>query len=184
MLYMMRHGKTEWNKKYKLQGQTDVRLAEDGIAMAEKAARDYADVHFDICFSSPLSRARRTAEILLENRNVPIVTDERLLEMCFGDCEGVENCLETEGCLAGELFRAPENYTKLPEGAESLDELFARVGDFLDNVALPLVREGKDVLIVGHGVMNSCIYSIINDLPREKFWSADCENCKLVKLLQ
>ena len=83
MLYIMRHGKTEWNKKKKLQGRTDIPLCREGIEMAEKAREEYKDVHLDICYCSPLIRTRKTAEILLEGRNVPIVTDDRLKEMCF-----------------------------------------------------------------------------------------------------
>ena len=85
MLYIMRHGKTEWNKKKKLQGRTDIPLCQEGIEMAEKAREEYKDVHLDICYCSPLIRARKTAGILLEGRNVPIVTDDRLKEMCFGE---------------------------------------------------------------------------------------------------
>ena len=44
MLYIMRHGKTEWNKKKKLQGRTDIPLCREGIEMAEKAREEYKDV--------------------------------------------------------------------------------------------------------------------------------------------
>ena len=84
MLYIMRHGKTEWNKKKKLQGRTDIPLCHEGIEMAEKAREEYKDVHLDICYCSPLIRARTTAEILLEGRNVPIVTDDRLIVLKKG----------------------------------------------------------------------------------------------------
>ena len=50
MLYVMRHGKTDWNKVYKLQGRTDIPLNDEGRQMAERAAAEYADVHFDICY--------------------------------------------------------------------------------------------------------------------------------------
>ena len=79
MLYIMRHGRTDWNDRNKLQGQTDIPLNESGRRMAEEAAAKYADIPLDICFCSPLIRARETAEILLNGRNVPIRTDERLL---------------------------------------------------------------------------------------------------------
>ena len=51
MLYIMRHGKTEWNKKKKLQGRTDIPLCREGIEMAEKAREEYKEVHLDICYS-------------------------------------------------------------------------------------------------------------------------------------
>ena len=80
MLYIMRHGKTDWNAKHKLQGRTDIPLNEEGIQMAEQAKEKYKDVNFDICYCSPLVRAKQTAEIVLEGRNIPIVYDDRLME--------------------------------------------------------------------------------------------------------
>ena len=54
MLYIMRHGKTDWNAMRKLQGRTDIPLNEEGRQMAEHARTEYADIHFDICYCSPL----------------------------------------------------------------------------------------------------------------------------------
>ena len=45
--------------------------------MAEAAHTEYLDVHFDVCYTSPLIRAKETAEIVLRDRNVPIITDDR-----------------------------------------------------------------------------------------------------------
>lgn len=83
MLYIIRHGKTEWNAKRKLQGRTDIPLNDEGRLMAEKARDEYKDIHFDVCYCSPLIRAKETAEILMKGRNIPIITDDRLMEMCF-----------------------------------------------------------------------------------------------------
>lgn len=81
MLYIMRHGRTDWNERHKLQGRTDIPLNANGRQMAEKAREEYADVHFDVCYCSPLIRARETAEIVLRGRDIPIIPDERLVEM-------------------------------------------------------------------------------------------------------
>ena len=72
MLYIIRHGKTDWNLKHKLQGRTDIPLNDEGRAMALEAGERYKDVHFDVCYCSPLIRARETAELLLKGRDVPI----------------------------------------------------------------------------------------------------------------
>ncbi len=182
MLYIIRHGKTDWNVRHKLQGRTDVPLNEEGRQMAEAARAEYLNVHFDICFCSPLVRARETAEILLKGRNIPILTDDRLAEMGFGSFEGIENSFQIPDCPINELFYSPEKYTAPPGGAESLDDLFARTGAFLKERVDPLLKEGKDVLIVGHGAMNSSIVCQVRQLPRAQFWSAGIENCKLMKL--
>ncbi len=183
MLYVMRHGKTDWNKVYKLQGRTDIPLNDEGRQMAERAAAEYADVHFDICYCSPLIRARETAEILLRGRNVPIVTDDRLVEMSFGIYEGKEISFSDPECPINQLFLHPEDYTVPVRDGESLDELFARTGEFLEEVVMGQVRAGKDVLIVGHGAMNSSIVCRILNKPRADFWKAGIDNCRLMKLM-
>ena len=182
MLYIIRHGKTDWNALHKLQGRTDVPLNDEGRRMAEEAREAYRDIHFDVCFCSPLSRARETAEILLRGRDVPVLTDDRLAEMGFGSYEGLENSFQIPDCPINVLFRSPEKYDSPPGGAESLDELFARTGAFLRERAEPLLKEGKDVLIVGHGAMNSSIVCQVRQLPRSQFWSAGIENCRLMRL--
>ena len=60
LIYIVRHGLTEWNKLKKLQGAADIPLAKEGILLAEKTGEALKNVKFDICFTSPLSRARKT----------------------------------------------------------------------------------------------------------------------------
>lgn len=183
MLYIMRHGRTDWNDRKKLQGRTDIPLNETGREMAKKAAVEYADVNFDVCFCSPLVRALETAEIFLKNRDVPINTDERLVEMGFGDYEGFENSFQIPDCPVNVLFKEPEKYITPVAGGESFEDLFKRTGSFLREVIEPLLEQGKDILIIGHGAMNSSIVCQVKNIPIEQFWSAGIENCKLMKLM-
>lgn len=182
MLYILRHGKTDWNVLYKTQGRIDIPLNDTGRKMARDAHDKYMDINFDVCYCSPLSRAKETAELILEGRDVPIIFDDRLMEMSFGIYEGTEKVFEKPECPLRPLFLDPVNY-KAVEGGESFEELYARTGAFLDEVALPLVEEGKDVLIVGHGAMNLSIITRIKDIPLERFWETSIENCKLFKLI-
>ena len=119
MLYIIRHGKTDWNNRHKMQGRTDIPLNEEGRQMAEAAREEYRDIHFDICFSSPLIRAKETAEILLRGRNVPILTDDRLMEMSFGRFEGLENSFRIPDCPINELFFRPDQYIAQPGAAKT-----------------------------------------------------------------
>ena len=73
MLYIMRHGKTDWNIQHKLQGRTDIPLNEEGRQMAKQAREDYLNIPIDICYCSPLIRARETAELVLQGRNISIL---------------------------------------------------------------------------------------------------------------
>ena len=183
MLYIMRHGRTDWNVRHKLQGRTDIPLNEEGRRMAEKAREEYRDVPLDICYSSPLVRARETAEIVLGGRGIPILTDDRLREMSFGSYEGTENSFSIPDCPVNVIFQAPEKYTASVGGAETFDELFDRTGSFLREVIDPLLEQEKNVLIVGHGAMNLSIISQIRNLPRKEFWSTGIENCRMIRLL-
>lgn len=181
MLYIIRHGKTDWNALRKLQGRTDIPLNDEGRQMAALAAEEYRDVHFDVCYSSPLIRAKETAQILLQGRDIPIYTDDRIVEMSFGEYEGVENSFKIPDCPINDFFHRPQDY-RAPAGAESMEELFARTGEFLREVVNPLLEDKKDVLIVGHGAMNCSIVCQVKGWPIEKFWDEGIENCKLIQL--
>ena len=95
MLYIMRHGKTDWNAKHKLQGHADIPLNEEGRQMAEKAREEYDGPVFDVCYCSPLVRAKETAEIFLKGTHTPIIADPRLIEMSF--CLLYTSCKQKNG---------------------------------------------------------------------------------------
>ena len=183
MLYIMRHGRTDWNVRHKLQGRTDIPLNEEGRRMAEKAGEEYRDVPLDVCYCSPLVRAKETAEIVLRGRDILILTDDRLREMSFGEYEGIENSFSIPDCPVNVIFQHPEDYTRSVGGAETFEELFARTGEFLREVIDPLMNEGKNVLIVGHGAMNLSIISRIRKLPIKDFWTPGIVNCKMIRLI-
>ena len=178
----MRHGKTDWNLLHKLQGQTDIPLNDMGRKMAREAGERYKDIHFDVCYCSPLVRARETARLVLEGRDVPVIIDDRLAEMGFGIYEGTEEVFEKPECPVRVLFFNPEKYEAV-DGAESLESLIKRTSEFLEEVAMPLVNEGKDVLIVGHGAMNSAIICLVKHKSVDQLWEEGIENCRLIKLL-
>ena len=183
MLYIMRHGRTDWNDEHRLQGHTDVPLNAEGRLMAERAREEFRNVDLDVCYSSPLIRAKETAEIFLQERNIPIRTDDRLKEMCFGVYEGLQNSFSIPDCPINVLFQSPEKYTASVGGAETFDELFARTGSFLREVIGPLMEQRLNVLIVGHGAMNMSIVCQIRHLPIERFWTAGIDNCKMMRLI-
>ena len=152
--------------------------------MAEAARKEYKYVPIDICYCSPLIRAKETADIFLKGRDIPIVYDDRLKEMGFGIYEGVENSFSIPGCPVNEFFYHPEKYIEPVEGGESLDNLFGRTGAFLDEVVYPQLAEGKNILIIGHGAMNSAIVCRIKfSGDRSRFWEEGIPNCKLIQLI-
>ena len=135
-----------------------------------------------MCFCSPLVRAVETAKLVLEGRDIPISYDDRLKEMNFGIYEGIEESFSIPDCPINVVFKDPANY-KAVENGESLEDVFARTGDILENEIMPLVNAGKDVLIIGHGAMNSTIICQIRGLDKSHLWDEPIENCRLVKLI-
>lgn len=179
MLYIIRHGKTDWNVRYKLQGNTDIPLNEEGRQQAREAAREYKDVRFDIAFCSPLGRAQETARILLAGRDIEIVTDERLREVGFGPYEGTERVFEHPESPIYSFFKDPEHYVA-PAGAESFEELLGRTSAFLDEQVYPLLNKGVSVLIVAHGALNSALICNYKKRELKDFWRSGIPNCKLI----
>ena len=175
------HGKTIWNEEHRLQGQTDIMLSEEGIKMAEAAAKEYSEIPFDICFVSPLKRAKLTADIILRGRNIPIIEDDRLKEMNLGSLEGQVYVPMRPDSQVKNLFERPREY--VPEGSgETLEELYSRTKEFMESKAIPIHKEGKMVLVVGHGAL---ITSIISQYKNQEFNLGRIlvENCKLIRLL-
>ena len=83
-------------------------LNEEGRQMAKIAGEKYKDINFDVCYCSPLVRAKETAKLVLEGRNVPIIYDERLREMSFGIYEGMENPAKATDSPIRTFFKEPE----------------------------------------------------------------------------
>ncbi len=180
MFYILRHGQTDWNVAHKLQGQTDIPLNEKGKEMALAAGERYRACDFDICYCSPLIRAKETAQLFLKERDIPIVCDDRLKEMSFGVYEGAQDVFVHPEWDIYSLFHQPEEYVNIVEGGESFSDLFDRTRDFLEEVLIPHMKRKDNVLVVGHGAMNACILCQIKGIPITQFWSQKLGNCELV----
>jgi broad specificity phosphatase PhoE len=84
----IRHGETDWNLERKLQGSCDIELNATGLAQAERLAARLADEPCDIIFTSDLTRARKTAEIINTRHGAELVASSKLREASFGEFEG------------------------------------------------------------------------------------------------
>ena len=158
-LYLLRHGRTLWNEEGRLQGRTDVPLSEEGRRSALAAGAALGNVSFDAAFSSPLQRARETAELILQGKNVLIQTDARLIELSFGAAEGMRLCdFQEEQRPTRTLFAAPECYVP-PTGGESYEALVRRCRSFLDKRIVPEERRWAHVLVVAHGAAVRGLFS-------------------------
>jgi probable phosphoglycerate mutase len=177
-IYLFRHGETDWNKARRLQGQSDIPLNAFGRELAVKTAEALQHVSFDAAFSSPLCRATETARILLGTRSIPLITDCRLMEINFGDCEGwgFDEAKKDPAHPLYCFFRQPQAYIP-PAGAETFQDAHNRSKAFFTEKILPLEEQCKNVLIVAHGAFNRCVLNALAEISLEDFWNIELPNC-------
>jgi broad specificity phosphatase PhoE len=149
-LILVRHGQTDWNLQRRYQGQKDIPLNAEGLRQAQTLAALLSHEVFDAIYSSDLQRALQTAQILLDGRGIPLVTDTRLREIGFG---------EWEGELFQEMFaKYPDRFAlsrndpavTMAPGGESVAQVAERTNAVAAEIAR-LYPSGR-VLIVTHGM--------------------------------
>ena len=154
-LYVVRHGETVWNKLHKVQGVADIPLAENGISLAEKTGEALKNVFFDLCITSPLIRARKTAELILEKQTgkVPVIEDARIQEINFGVLEGVVCMNDAREYLDPQMekfFTDPWNFER-PKDGENIQDILTRTKDFWEELIHDPALADKTILIASHG---------------------------------
>lgn len=163
-IFIVRHGETEANKQGYLQGWSDDPLNENGILLAEITGRGMKGIRFDACISSPLSRAKETAEIILgESENcIPISFDDRIKEMSFGDFERLS--IKDEKVVG--FLEKPDVDYKFPDG-ESARELMERTQGFLRELIAK--DDDKTYLVSTHGCALRAMLNFLYEDPSD-FW--------------
>jgi probable phosphoglycerate mutase len=177
ILYLIRHGETEWNKARRIQGHSDIALNASGILQAERLAEWYKTKAFHAIYASDLERARHTANRLAEAIGISVRTLPSLRERCYGEWEGLTyeeirarfHAVDPDPSLYGiESFEAMQQraaacLTGL--AAAHINETIAAVshGGFI-NAFLHLVTEGKQ----GTGISRIdntgvCVFRYAND---------------------
>lgn len=140
IVYMVRHGQTDYNKKRIMQGISDIDLNSEGKRQAKEAKEKLKDVNFDICFSSPLARAYETAKIIVGNK-CDILFNDLLTERDLGKFEG-KNYEQYKKYDFWDI-KSNSNYN----GVETVKDLFIRTKKFLDELKN---KDYNKVLIVSH----------------------------------
>ena len=178
LLYLMRHGQTDWNEQGLVQGASDIPMNDTGRGQARQAAEALKDIPFDLVLTSPLSRARETAELVTAGRNIPIRVSENLKEMSFGIYEG-----KTSRMYPGirEIFLHPERY--VPIGGESFEDLDKRCRAFLHQAA-ELEGQYSCLLVCTHGAAIRGLLRAIQNTPVRDFWAGPSQPNCAVNLLQ
>ncbi|MEC4811727.1 MAG: histidine phosphatase family protein [Scytonema sp. PMC 1069.18] len=171
-LLLVRHGETQWNRETRFQGGIDVPLNDNGRQQAQKAAQFLKDVEIDFAVSSPMSRPKETAEIILQyHESINLELQDGLKEISHGLWEGkLEKEIEQE--FPGELhrWRTIPAEVQMPEG-ENLRQVWERsVAAWQTIVETALAKGLKTGLVVAHDATNKTLLCHVLGLSPEHFW--------------
>ena len=175
-LFVCRHGQTEHNDNGIVQGQMDSRINERGREQAEKLRDRLEGEDVSKIYSSSMTRAIETAEIVAEPHNLDIEESELLKEVARAKFEG-----ESFNDLIEEISGSEtEDYLWKPEGGESLEELKERGAKFLNDIKEK--HREETVVVVSHGgTISSTLLGILGHSAKNSYRIKQ-ENCCINKL--
>ncbi len=155
-LVLVRHGQSEWNEKNLFTGWKDPELTQKGAQEARNAGRELLgqEYVFDVMYTSALRRAQETGRIILEEMgltDIVTVRDQRLNERDYGDLSGLNKDDARERWGEDQVHVWRRSYDTPPPGGESLKDTANRVLPYFEEVILPSLVAGKNVLVAAHG---------------------------------
>ena len=187
ILYLIRHGQTQWNLERRMQGRLDSPLTETGIKQAHKHGsllKVIADI--GALYVSPSGRTRETAYVVNSYVHAPVAYADALLERDLGEWSGMTMDEISETYPSAHKARQDDPYHFRPPGGENLEDMRERVSEFLSG----LRESSKDeIAVVTHQVMSRVIISTLLDLdapqtarvvhPNEIFYRLEFDNEKV-----
>ena len=177
-IVLVRHGQTEWNRVERFRGRADVPLNETGLAQAEATGRRVAaGWQPQAVYTSPLSRAVRTAEAIARHFALPVQAYPGLVDIDYGAWQGLtpDEARARWPDIVEAWYAAP--HTAHIPGGETLDSLRAR--------AMATVRElaarhpEQTIVLVGHTVINRIILLGVLGLGNDRFWRLRQDTCAI-----
>lgn len=168
-IFLIRHGETEWNKQNRLQGNSDINLSPEGLHQAIMLAEHAPFQHVDAIYSSDLTRAVATANVLAERFDLDVKTMPELRETNFGDWEGrfISELAEEFPVAFGKFFTDPERCH--PPHGETFLEAQARVMIGIREIISN--HDDQNIIVVSHGSAIRLILGAALDMPIHKMWA-------------
>lgn len=179
-IILVRHGETDYNLEGRYQGRIDIPLNETGLAQADKLAEYLKDTQIDVFITSPLQRAYVTGQRVAEYHGLPVSTDDRLVEIDFGDWAG---------CYKKDLKADhPEDYKvwtetpwlfTMPNG-ENLEMMGTRGAEAIHEIACN--NAGKTIFIAAHSMFNQAVVCELLGFGYEHFSQLGQDNTSITVL--
>ena len=176
-LFTVRHGATEYSRDRRFSGALDVPLSTDGRLQAEAAAQALAPSFVAAVYTSPLERARATAELIAKPHRLEPQVEPEFREMAFGAWEGLTR--EQLSARDAEAWRLTPHLVA-PAGGEPLDAVSARVRGALDQ--LTDVHAGEAVILVSHAIVIRLIVLAALGLGPDRLWTVDASPAGITEI--
>ena len=178
-LYVARHGETDYNAQGRYAGSTDIPINQKGSYQSKELAERLTDMTFDAIISSPMLRARQTADIVCETLHMQYTVYEEFAERDMGIYEGLtrEEADSRFPYPQGRLHSS--NPEEAPEGGESIRQVCDRINNGMKRLCHDF--EGKNVLLICHGQTARAIHRYCNDLSYAEMPGSVLKNCELVR---
>ena len=169
-LVLVRHGQSLWNLEDRFTGWVDVPLTDKGREEARGAGDKLKDIRFDVAYTSVLSRAQETLDIILEvlAQQPPVIRDQALNERHYGDLQGLNKKKTAERYGVDQVKLGRRSYDTPPPTGEALKNTAERPLPFFDRAMLGDLQLGKNVLVVAHGNSNRSIVMKLDQLSKEQ----------------
>jgi 2,3-bisphosphoglycerate-dependent phosphoglycerate mutase len=172
-LVLVRHGQSDWNLKNLFTGWEDPGLTDKGVDEAHAAGRNLKaeGLKFDVAFTSDLSRAQKTLDIILEElgqTDLPVTRNQALNERDYGDLTGLnkDDARAKWGEEKVHVWR--RSYDVAPPGGESLRDTLARSLPYYMKAIQPHVLDGETVIVAAHGNSLRSLVMAIEGLTPEQ----------------
>ena len=165
----IRHGQTEWNVTGRYQGQSDVKLTEEGKKQAEKLADNFPVAKVDAIYASDLCRAMVTAETIAKKFGLKVQAEPAFRELSFGDWEGL-----TYQQIVDKWEDAMANFLQHPDileipGGESFPAVQQRAMKRLNELIEK--HDGQTIVVVAHGAVLRTMLTAALHMPLQYLWS-------------
>lgn len=172
LLVLVRHGQSEWNLKNLFTGWKDPNLTEQGRNEAAEAGRKLKaqGLTFDIAFTSALTRAQNTLDIILKEMGqsgLPIHKNLALNERDYGDLSGLNKDDARKKWGEEQVHVWRRSYDVPPPGGESLKDTLARALPYFVQEILPCVLRGERTLVAAHGNSLRALIMVLEKLTPE-----------------
>jgi 2,3-bisphosphoglycerate-dependent phosphoglycerate mutase len=179
-LVLVRHGQSEWNLKNLFTGWKDPALTEQGIAEAKAAGQRMKakGLKFDLCFTSALSRAQITLQLILDElgqTGLPETRNQALNERDYGELTGLNKDDARKKWGEDQVHIWRRSYDVPPPGGESLKDTLARALPYYMHHIQPHVLDGKSVLVAAHGNSLRALIMAIEGLTPEQILKRELE---------